>query len=50
MSKTERAQIKECLAKVLYHNICAVIQSVHELGIEADFMGKDDVCLQNEPI
>jgi transposase len=36
-SKTRTAQIKEALAKVLCHNICVVIQSMYELGIEADF-------------
>lgn len=49
-SKTERAQINEALIKVLCHNICVVIQSMHELGIEADFIGKNEVCLQNEVI
>lgn len=49
-SKTERAQANEALLKVLCHNICVVIQSMHELGIEADFIGKMDVCLRNEPI
>jgi transposase len=49
-SKTERAQINEALIKVLCHNICVVIQSMHELGIEADFIGKIDVCLQNDSI
>jgi transposase len=39
-SKTERAQINEALIKVLCHNICVVIQSMHKLGIEADFIGK----------
>jgi transposase len=37
MSKTERAQINECLVKVLCHNLCVVIQSMHELGIEVEF-------------
>lgn len=50
MSKTDRAQINECLVKVLCHNICVVIQSMHELGIEADFIGKGAECLQNELI
>ena len=50
MSKTERAQINECLVKVLCHNLCVVIQSIHELGIEAEFIGRDAACLQNEPI
>lgn len=48
--KTERAQINEALIKVLCHNICVVIQSMHELGIEANFIGKNEVCLQNEGI
>ena len=38
-SKTERAQINEALLKVLAHNICVVIQSIHELGIEVEFIG-----------
>jgi transposase len=49
-SKTERAQINEALIKVLCHNICVVIKSMHELGVEADFIGRNDVCLQNEGI
>ena len=36
-SKTLTAQINEALCKVLCHNLCVVIQSVHELGIEATF-------------
>lgn len=36
-SKTMTAQINEALCKVLCHNLCVVIQSVHELGIEVDF-------------
>jgi len=36
-SKTLTAQINEALCKVLCHNLCVVIQSVHELGIEAEF-------------
>jgi len=36
-SKTMTAQINEALCKVLCHNLCVVIQSVHELGIEAAF-------------
>src|SRR5205823_3840069 len=37
-SKTMTAQINEALCKVLCHNICVVIQSVHELGIEPTFL------------
>jgi len=36
-SKTLTAQINEALCKVLCHNLCAVIQSAHELGIEKTF-------------
>jgi transposase len=40
-SKTLTAQINEALCKVLCHNLCVVIQSVHELGIEADFASEE---------
>ncbi|MEK6409253.1 MAG: transposase [Acidobacteriota bacterium] len=36
-SKTLTAQINEALCKVLCHNLCVVIQSAHELGIETEF-------------
>lgn len=36
-SRTLTAQINEALCKVLCHNLCRVIQSVHELGIETNF-------------
>jgi transposase len=36
-SKTLTAQINEALCKILCHNLCVVIQSAHELGIDADF-------------
>lgn len=36
-SKTPVARANEVLCKVLCHNICCVIQSMHELGIEAEF-------------
>lgn len=36
-SKTRTAQINEALCKVLAHNLCVVIQSIFELGIEATF-------------
>ena len=37
-SKSLTAQINEALCRVLCHNICVVIQSVHELGIEPTFL------------
>lgn len=36
-SRTLTAQINEALCKVLCHNLCVVIQSVHELRIETNF-------------
>lgn len=36
-SKTKTAQVNEALCKVLCHNICCLIQSVFELGIEPTF-------------
>jgi transposase len=35
--KTETAQINEALCKVLCHNLCVVIQSMYELGVDANF-------------
>ena len=35
--KTETARINEVLCKVLCHNICCLVQSIYELGIEVDF-------------
>lgn len=37
-SKDQTGQFNEVLLKILCHNICVVIQEVHELGIEADFV------------
>lgn len=36
-SKTETSQINEALCKVLCHNLCCLIQSIYELGIEPTF-------------
>ena len=33
-AKTPVAQINEVLCKVLCHNICVLVQSIYELGIE----------------
>ena len=37
-SKTGKAQVNEVLCNVLCHNICVLIQSFYELGIETDFV------------
>jgi transposase len=36
-SKTQVGQFNEALCKVLCHNLCVVIQSMHELGVSPDF-------------
>ncbi len=36
-SKDDTAQVNEVLCKVLCHNICVLIQCIHELGIEPTF-------------
>lgn len=36
-SKTWTAQINEVLCKIICHNICVVIQEMHELGINSNF-------------
>jgi transposase len=41
-SKSLTAQINEALCKVLCHNLCVLIQSVHELGIDATFDDEAD--------
>jgi transposase len=35
--RDERAQVNEALAKVLCHNLCVLIQSIYELGLEPEF-------------
>ena len=37
-SKDKIAQTNEVLLKILCHNICVVIQEMHELGIEPNFL------------
>ena len=36
-SKSEVGRANEALCKVLAHNLCVVIQSMYELGVEATF-------------
>ena len=36
-SKTHTAQVNEVLCKILCHNICCLVQSMYELGIEVTF-------------
>jgi len=51
-SKSMTAQINEALCKVLCHNLCVLIQSVRELGIEAAFRAdvSSEMLLPNPPM
>jgi transposase len=40
-SKSPVAQVNEVLCKILCHNICVLIQSIYELGLEAAFWTSD---------
>ncbi len=42
-SKEWTSQVNEVLLKILCHNICVVIQEMHELGIEPNFCLKSEV-------
>jgi hypothetical protein len=47
-SRTDAGMRNEVLCKVLCHNICCLIQSIFELGIEAKFWGEADLA-ENRP-
>jgi hypothetical protein len=47
-SRTDTAMINETLCKVLCHNLCCLIQSTHELGIEATFWKPSDTDTNSE--
>lgn len=36
-SKTPTAQVNELLCKILCHNLCCLVQSFYELGVDAEF-------------
>ena len=36
-SRSATAMVNEVLCKVLCHNLCVLVQSIYELGIEATF-------------
>src|SRR5437870_13819466 len=48
-SKSDVGQINEALCKVLCHNICALIQATHELGIEPTFGAKPTIGAELAP-
>ena len=45
-SKTPTAQMNEVLCKVICHNLCVLVKSIHELGIEATFWAESPVAQQ----
>lgn len=47
-SKTNVAMKNEALAKILCHNLCCLIQSAYELGIEATFWKRDEPVPESE--
>lgn len=47
-SKTDTAMVNEALCKILCHNICCLIQSQYELGVEATFWGQEPPETTNE--
>ena len=48
-SKTDTAMANEALAKVLCHNLCCLIQSMYELGINPVFWGEEVEDVAPEP-
>jgi hypothetical protein len=47
-SKTDTAMKNESLCKVICHNICCLIQSIHELGITANFWQKEGKAIERK--
>ena len=44
-SNTDTAMTNEALCKVLCHNLCCLIQSQYELGVNATFWGEEPAAL-----
>lgn len=47
-SRTQTAQTNEVLCKVLCHNLCCVIQSMYELGLDVDFCAESPLAQKLE--
>jgi len=48
-SKTPTAQVNEVLCKVLCHNLCVLVNSIFELGLEPTFWGEMEARTEVEP-
>jgi hypothetical protein len=44
-----RGALNEVLCKIIYHNICCLIQESHELGIDTAFWFERETILQLQP-
>ena len=42
-SKSDTGMVNESLCKILCHNICCIIQSMYELGINPVFWGQEEI-------
>ncbi len=49
-SKSDTAMVNEALCKILCHNLCCLIQSMHELGIVATFWGENQAAVGEDVI
>lgn len=47
--RDKRARVNEALAKILCHNLCVLIQSIHEFGLEFTFDAIVDPMATEEP-
>jgi hypothetical protein len=47
-SKPDSVLINEALCKILWHNLCCLIASAFELGIEAKFWGADELATETQ--
>ena len=46
-SKSHVGQLNEVLCKVVYHNICVIMQAIHALGIEPIFGAESRLALKS---
>jgi hypothetical protein len=49
-SKTFTAQVNEVLCKIICHNLCVLVQSFYELGIESVFWAENAAAQEKTPI
>jgi hypothetical protein len=45
--ESDIGQMNEVLCKVLCHNLCVLIQAIHELGIDATFEKNHNKSIEN---